>query len=348
LSHFALFGHHCPAHFNPADFIIDAVSAPEFNAQVVSSSPQRTRDPRSKSVSVSTKAAMFDGLEEYASSFWTQFFVLTHRTFVHALRNPFLLRIQYSVFCTVALLLGYLYWHISSDLLGMQNRMGSLFFMCTLLSFAAITSIDLFYSERLLFLRERANGCYRTSAYFLSKTVSDLIPMRVLPPLILGSIVYYMIGYQDRPEKFIIFLVILILLSMTATSMCFLISSIAPSIAVGNFISILVLFFFLLFGGFLVSVSSMPSSVIWLTNISFMKFSYSALMVNEFDGIDILVNLKDMSNDNPTLVHGSLILNQLGMNVADLYNDLIALAGMLGFYLVGSYLALRFAVKEKR
>jgi len=293
-------------------------------------------------------AEMFEGVDEYASSFFKQFAVLTHRTFIHSLRNPFLLRIQYAVFSTVALLLGYLYWHVTNDLLGMQNRMGSLFFMCTLLSFAAITSIDLFYSERLLFLRERANGCYRTSSYFLSKTVSDLIPMRVIPPILMGSIVYYMIGYQDHLTKFSIFLFTLVLLSMTATSMCFLISSLAPSISVGNFVAILVLFFFLLFGGFLVSLSSMPTQVVWLTDLSFLKYSYTILMVNEFDGIDILVNPKGMSNNNPVLVHGSLLLNQLGMDIDALWSDMLILGGMLGFYLLASYLALRFAVREKR
>lgn len=47
-----------------------------------------------------------------------------------------------------------------------------------------------------------------------------------------------MIGYQNDIEKFFIFLFTLVVLSMTATSMCFLISSLAPSIAVGNFVAV--------------------------------------------------------------------------------------------------------------
>jgi len=254
------------------------------------------------------------------------------------------------VFIFVGLLLGYLYWDVSFDLQhgGMQNRMGCLFFLCTLLSFAAITSIDLFFSERLLFLRERANGCYRTSAYFLSKAVSDLIPMRLIPPLILGAIVYFMIGFQPKTDKFLIFLYTLVILSMTATSMCFLISSLASSIAVGNFIAILLLFFYLLFGGFLVELPSMPKQVRWLTNFSFMTFSYTVLMVNEFDGISILINPDGMSGSTPVLIDGALLLTQVGMNVHDLYRDMWVLIGMLGFYMVATYIALRFAVKEKR
>lgn len=204
-----------------------------------------------------------------------------------------------------------------------------------------------------------------------------------------------MIGYQSNVEKFLIFLFTLVVLSMTATSLCFLISSVAPSIAVANFIAvskinfkfvllwyfeILVLFFFLLFGGFLVQLPSMPDSVRWLTNFSFLTFSYSILMVNEFNGISILIDPDGMSGTTPVLIEGSLLLEQVGMNVNDLYpymgtppppplfiyiyiyilwqlllciihNTYInagVLAGMLGVYMVATYLALRFAVKEKR
>jgi len=54
------------------------------------------------------------------------------------------------VIIVVSLLLGYLYWHVSSDLQhgGFQNRLGSLFFMCTLLAFGSITSIDMCKQQR--------------------------------------------------------------------------------------------------------------------------------------------------------------------------------------------------------
>ena len=74
-------------------------------------------------------------------------------------RNPFLLRAQYSVYIVVGLMLGGLYWHITKDLShgGMQNRMGSLFFLVCLLAFGSITSIDLCMLEG----RERGEGEWR-------------------------------------------------------------------------------------------------------------------------------------------------------------------------------------------
>lgn len=42
-----------------------------------------------------------------------------------------------------------------------------------------------------MFVRERANGSYSTATYFFSKAFFELIPMRALPPLLLGSISYW-------------------------------------------------------------------------------------------------------------------------------------------------------------
>ena len=48
--------------------------------------------------------------------------------------------------------------------------------------------MDSFFQERPLFLRQRASGMYRTTAYVIAKTLGDVIPMRVFPPLIMGKL----------------------------------------------------------------------------------------------------------------------------------------------------------------
>jgi ATP-binding cassette, subfamily G (WHITE), member 2 len=39
-------------------------------------------------------------------------------------------------------------------------------------------------------------GYYKTSAYFMSKLLCDMIPVRVIPTIIFAAIVYFMVGYQ--------------------------------------------------------------------------------------------------------------------------------------------------------
>jgi len=352
LSFFSTLGHNCPEHFNPADFIIDTVASANFAENMGEALPtfddigSVTKYNRTKGNASAVTSKLSD-VEEYASPFWVQFQVLTQRTFLNVFRNPFLLKIQYSVTIIVSLLLGYLYWHLANDLQhgGMQNRMGSLFFMCALLSFSSITSIDLFFSERLLFLRERANGCYRTSSYFLAKVVSDLLPMRVLPPLIMGSIVYYMVGFNPYYMHFLYFLAALILVSVTSAAMCFVISSVTPNVSVGNLVAILLFFFFLLFGGMMVNVTNMPVYVRWITRLSYLTYGFTVLMINEFVDIIIIINPEGYS---PTPVPGTVILAQVGMDPKTFNMDIIILFCILVLFLTTAYLLLRFFVKEKR
>jgi hypothetical protein len=52
--------------------------------------------------------------------------------------------------------------------------------MCSLLCFAAMSSLELFITEREVFVRERANGYYRGLSYYFAKILFDVIPLRVL------------------------------------------------------------------------------------------------------------------------------------------------------------------------
>ena len=51
--------------------------------------------------------------------------------------------------------------------------------------------------ESLLFKRERGNGVYGASAYFLSVLLFDLIPLRVLPPMFFSIISYWLMDLHS-------------------------------------------------------------------------------------------------------------------------------------------------------
>jgi hypothetical protein len=69
----------------------------------------------------------------------------------------------------IIVLCGYLYFGISNDIEAFQNRMGLFFFILALFGFSTLTSLNIFASERILFVRERANGYYSPITYFASK-----------------------------------------------------------------------------------------------------------------------------------------------------------------------------------
>lgn len=125
--------------------------------------------------------------------------------------------------------------------------------MCALLGFASTSALSMFNRERLIFMRERENGYYSASSYFIAKLLFDLIPLRVFPPLLMGSTSYYMIGLNPTGTVFGKFLLVLVLFNLSAVGLCLCFATAIKNLASANLFSNLVMLFSMLFGGFLLN-----------------------------------------------------------------------------------------------
>ena len=196
-----------------------------------------------------------------------QFMILSLRTWRNLYRNPLLMLAHYAIAILVAVLCGFLFYGLSNDIKGFQNRLGLLFFILALFGFSTLTSLTTFTSERLLFLRERANGYYAPITYFTAKVVFDIVPLRLIPPIILGVIVYPMTGLVPSWPEFLKFMLIIILFNLAASVICLLIGILFKDSGVANLIGSLVMLFSLLFAGFLLNREAMPKSALWLQKV---------------------------------------------------------------------------------
>ena len=287
--YFAAAGHSAPAEYNPADFFIDLVTkSPQTDnaAQVEAlverwpGTPQAQgvasalfREPAHseaspllstvqsdddeallKSVSDASGRRPGEAGPAYASSALTQFKVITQRTALNMARDPLLLLTQYAIVTIVGLVLGVVYFQVTNDAAGVQNRLGCLFFMLSLLGFGSLSSLEMFITERTLYMRERAKGAYRTTPYFLAKALADLVPMRVLPPVVMGTISFVLIGgLGTGATGYLQFCGVLIMANLVATALCFAIASTARNNAIATLTAVLVTLFFMLFSGLLVN-----------------------------------------------------------------------------------------------
>src|SRR5688500_8172763 len=121
LDHFASLGYECPKNYNPADYLIDLVTmSSEGTIQTLARSYRESvqyNEIRKVMQNVQSEGNPFEGqsdlIGEYASSWSTQFKVLAKRTFLHNIRNPYLIRTQYILTVSLALLIGTIYWHVT-------------------------------------------------------------------------------------------------------------------------------------------------------------------------------------------------------------------------------------------
>lgn len=86
----------------------------------------------------------------------------------------------------------------------------------------------------------------------------DLLPLRVVPALVLGALVYLMCGLQWAPALFGHFLLVLVLFHMVTALVCIAISTvIRQSTSLANLVAIVTLIFFTLMQGAMINFGTL-------------------------------------------------------------------------------------------
>ncbi|OQO08533.1 hypothetical protein B0A48_06403 [Cryoendolithus antarcticus] len=274
----------------------------------------------------------------------TQFIILSRRTWRNIYRNPMLMLTHYAIAIVLAVLIGFLFYGLTDDLKGFQNRLGFFFFLLALFGFSTLTSLTTFAPERLLFVRERAKGYYNPLAYYLSKVVFDIVPLRLIPPIIMGCIVYPMTGLVPSAAEFFKFTLFLVLFNLAAAMVILFIGICVRNQGVANLLAVLVMLFSLLFGGFLLNSETVPTGFGWLKELSIFHYGFEGLIVNEVRYLSLTEHKYGLDIEVP----GATILSTFGFDVLALWEDAINLSIFCGAFLVLGYAALHLFLVEKR
>lgn len=222
---------------------------------------------------------------------------------------------------------------------------GVFFFTLALFGFSSLSSLSLFANERILFMRERSNGYYSPFTYFASKILFDIAPLRVIPPLIYGAIVYGLVGLVPTAPAFWKFILTLVLFNLTTASVILLLSIAFASTSVASLIGTLIMLFNLLFAGLLINRQTLGTTWEWLNLVSFFHAAFEALSVNELRYLQLKENKYGVDIDVPA----AAILSTFGLKAQSFWWPNISLLGIFfGTFTISSYLVLHFYVKEKR
>jgi hypothetical protein len=154
--------------------------------------------------SVGSDMKEIEGAEEkkFNTTWSTQFYILLHRslkTSSAAIWTP----INFFKSIALAVLTGLLWFQVPHTEAALPDRHSFIFFSITYWIFdGTFTAIFTFPNERAIIFKERASGSYYLSAYFLSKTVSEM-PTRLSLPCIFWTIAYWMSGVNYRFDVYL-------------------------------------------------------------------------------------------------------------------------------------------------
>ncbi|NXD85518.1 ABCG2 protein, partial [Halcyon senegalensis] len=399
IDYFQSIGYQCEPYNNPADFFLDIINGDSTAVAMSKSDETDTADSTeecagydktlaeklaekysSSAYYQETKAALENislGNQKktkavfrqitYTTSFLHQLKWVSKRTLKNLLGNPQASIAQLCVTAVLGLVVGAIFFGLKNDSAGLQNRVGAMFFLTTNQCFSSISAIELFVVEKKIFIHEYISGYYRTSAYFISKLMADLIPIRTIPSIIFTCITYFMLGkYGLKPtaEAFFTMMFTLVMVSYTATSMSLAIAAGQSVVAVANLLMTIAFVFMTIFSGLLVNLTSVMSWLSWLKYFSIPRYGMTALQINELTGLNFCSsNSTDLSSGdksqpvNPLEVHqgvfvcrwcsGDEYLRNQGIDASSwgLWQNHLALACMTIAFLTIAYLKLRFMKK---
>lgn len=273
-----------------------------------------------------------------------QFVLLSQRTWRNLYRNPMLMLTHYAIAILLAVFAGYLFYGLTMDIAGFQNRLGLFFFVLALFGFSTLTTLSVFSQERLLFVRERANGYYSPITYFAAKVLFDIVPLRIIPPILLGAIVYPMTGLVAEVDKFLVFMLVLVLFNLAAAAICLFIGIVCKDGGVANLIGSLVMLFSLLFAGLLLNHNAIPPAALWLQWLSIFHYGFEALIVNEVTQLTLV----DHKIGIDITVPGAAILSSFGFDNQAMWMDIINLGVFGAVFIVLAYGAMHVLLVERR
>eukprot|EP01127_Copromyxa_protea_P019444 TRINITY_DN630_c0_g1_i1.p1 TRINITY_DN630_c0_g1~~TRINITY_DN630_c0_g1_i1.p1 ORF type:complete len:605 (+),score=125.39 TRINITY_DN630_c0_g1_i1:101-1915(+) len=284
---FAEAGFPLPSHDNPSDHFLDTVT-PSFGSGEEKDLSQLLSTPlvvSDEDLKIGSDRAV--NKNNVRLSWPGQFLCLFQRSLRETTRKRFLLLVQFVQAILMAVLIGTTFLLLDNSQENVNLRNSVLFFCCINQGvFGALITINSFPAERTLALRERAAGTYQVSAYFLAKNCAETLfsmPM----PIIFSCIVYWLVGFQPLASKFFAFMFFMFLSNFAATSLAVCISAVGRTTDMAVTILPLVLEVFRLLGGFFLPPARLPAYFSWLDALSYVKYAYVGVALNEFTDLEI-------------------------------------------------------------
>lgn len=285
-----------------------------------------------------------DEMPEYQSTVAKQFELIFRRTVKTTLRNKGALlgKLVPSIF--FALVLGAVYSGTSRDQKSIQDRVGALFFFAINQTFGNVLGVqNTFGPERTVVERERASNSYRIGPFYAAKYIAEL-PFNLISPIFFGCVVYWIVGFNPAPDRFLSFLTLLLLTGLAAVGLGMFLASVFKNPDVARDISPIVVVLMILFGGFYVNVESLPMAIRWIQYLSLLRWGFVGLTVNEFRGLKF--SCKGVKEGDACVETGNEELERLS------FEDETVGGAMLALFLYGiiansmAYLALVLRRKQ--
>ncbi|BDA50622.1 Broad substrate specificity ATP-binding cassette transporter [Coccomyxa sp. Obi] len=293
--------------------------------------------------------------EKQGASTISQVAILSKRFVRTWIRSPVSMAMQAAQYLLAALLIGAMYSKLPNGVnAGVYNRVASLCISkaaCPCLSVpsgrvcpalwlryanwrswigrdgvvtvAGNNALNIACAEKPLLRREVHSGHYSYFPFYIAKCLTSL-PLQQAYTAIFSLAAYFLVGYQAVFAKFATFWVLILLLGLISETLGLLCSELFRSQLQGAIVLQGLYVPLLMFVGFFQTHT--PVYLEWVKELSFASYGYSALVKNEFEGLELssggVVVISDAVSAIPSNIESE---HGMGVNIGVLLCILVGL-----------------------
>jgi len=221
------------------------------------------------------------GTEKAHVPFPVAFAMLLRRTWRELTRDVATLGIKFASNAFFTSLFCYMYFQMDMSQTALQNRTGICFFMAMNQAFGSVIGVSQVIPRQLKVVsRERASKLYEVLPFYMA-TFACQLPLELIPQLVFGTIIYTMTGLRPGWDHMFTYIGVLMLENFAGIGLGMMLSASFDNVEQVPQIAPVCVVLLLMFSGFLLNQDSIPRLLAPLKYVSFIRYAFQAMTVNE-------------------------------------------------------------------
>lgn len=360
MDYFATLGHHLPAQYNPADFIMDLIilnlevreELKEFYIQnrdndatggrkYLTAEPSGKEEDLPSDYSLQTIGRKYQ--KKWPIGFIAQTSILWQRNWILTSKVEFRMSSCIQALC-LSIFFGLFWLRMDYNEKTLTDRSSFVYFLLQFWPFEVyLIGVLSFPSERRVIEKERASGSFRLSSYFFAKFFSET-PLKLIIPSISIAADYWMANMNPNVRIFFGILAFNLMLILVSESIGRFLGAALHDVRRAYVTGNIIFFCSVLTGGFF--VRHLPSWLIWSKWLSPYRYAYCGCLQLQFsdDRLYQCTNGEYINacrkNFNGTFTgREALKYFEVDLNIG---LNFLVLFGMFLAFQVSTYIALRY------
>uniref|UniRef100_A0A383VRM2 ABC transporter domain-containing protein n=1 Tax=Tetradesmus obliquus TaxID=3088 RepID=A0A383VRM2_TETOB len=219
---------------------------------------------------------------KWATGWWRHFISCYNRELLAITRNPADVAGRTMTFAWVAILMGLLYYGMSSDASSIRGRLNMVFNNLVFFCLMPYVSMSLYCADKKFYIADASAKLYRSHAYYPAKVVA-ITPFQIVSALVFCFTVYGMTGLRPGWEYILqngTISTLLLLISVQVLHCC---AIVAPNQDVAFMLSIVWTAIQLFFSNYFIMFSEVELyGITFLRWFSALCYAFEGIMVTEF------------------------------------------------------------------